>query len=603
MSWDDSESGNSSIGRCRMRVLAICAATAMVTGIAGFLQHGYSLLAAVYETLQMFFLESLDLPTPVPPLIELARWLAAASTLLAVLKLGGSLFRQERTGLRLHRMSGHTILCGLGQKTMRLIEHLRARNEEIVVIDKAPPADLVQDCRRAHAHVLAGDATDPDILSIVGVRRAKQVFAMCPEDSTNCEIAAQVRRIRSQSHGSTEAQPLSCHVHLGDVDLRSSLQSVFTKGSDAQRPADKESRVSLQFFDLFDLEARRLLREHLPLDGRGISKEDPHQSHMVILGFGRMGRALAVRAAQVGHFANGKRLRISVIDRHAERHEAALLFRYPRFREVCDLDFHNLEAETPEARSLLEQWCCDKETIPSVAVCFDNEPRALEIALQLQMTLGVCQVPIAIRMARQSGLARLLQKDDSRGVDGFSYIRPFGMYEDCCHPEFLIEGTEDNLARLIHGDYTQKQRQQRASPATNPAMRDWDDLDEDLRESNRQQAAHIPIKLRAIGCEAAELADPRPVVGSFEPDEIELLGQMEHARWVAERTLAGWTYAPGPKDPKRKTSPYLVPWDQLSSSIQQHDRDFVVLIPTLLGADKKKVCRQELSAGQSEGKA
>ena len=48
--------------RWQMRVLAICAAAALLTGIIGFLQHGDSLFAAVYQTLQMFFLESLDLP-------------------------------------------------------------------------------------------------------------------------------------------------------------------------------------------------------------------------------------------------------------------------------------------------------------------------------------------------------------------------------------------------------------------------------------------------------------------------------------------------------------------------------------------------------------
>jgi len=593
MSWDESESVSASNQHLQMRVLAICAATAMVAGIVGFLQHGDSLLTAVYQTLQMFFLESLDLPAPVPPLIEVARWLAAASTLLTVLKLGGSLFQEERMGLRLHRMSNHTILCGLGQKTMALIQRLRSAGEEVVVIDKAPSSDLTQDCRYAHAHVLVGDATDQDVLNLAGIRRARQIFALCPEDSTNCEIAAQVRRVRAQATGLAEAQPLMCHVHLSDVDLRSSLQPVFAKGNGG---------VTLRFFDLFDLEARRLLREHLPLDGRGITKEDSRQAHLVILGFGRMGRALAVRAAQVGHFANGKRLRVSVIDRHAETHDAALLFRYPRFREVCDLNFHTLEVETPQARSLLEKWCCDKETIPSLAVCFDNEPRALEIALQLQTVLGVCRVPIAIRMARQSGLARLLQEDHPSGMGRLSDIQPFGMYEDCCHPESLGEGTEDRLARRLHCDYVQRRCQQGASPATNPAVRDWEDLDEDLRESNRQQAAHIHVKLRALGCEVAEHTDPRAAVTAFEPDQVELLAQMEHARWVAERILAGWTYAPGPKNVERKTSPYLVPWDRLSAEIQQYDRDFVILIPALLDADKKKICRQAPSTDQSEGR-
>jgi hypothetical protein len=582
MSWIEAEHVSASGYRWQMRALAICAATAMVTGIVGFLQQGDSLFTAVYQTLQLFFLESLDLPVPVPPLIQAARWLAAASTLLAVLKAGGLLFQEERTSLRLRRMSGHTILCGPGRTTMRLMEHLTATGENVVVIDKNPPAELVRDCARTHAHVLGGDATDPCILNLAGIGRAHRVFALCSEDSTNCEIATQVRRVKSESHGSVCTHPLLCHVHLTDVDLRSSLQRVFAKDGGG---------VALRFFDLFDMEARRVLREYLHLDGRGLSKDDPRRAHLIILGFGRMGRTLAVRAAQVSHFANGKRLQISVIDRRAELQEQALLFRYPRFREVCDLNLHSLEAETPHIRSLLEKWCSDKQTLPSVAVCFENEPRAIEIALQLQTVLGIRGVPIAIRMACQSGLARLLQ--EQCGADGQSrlpYVRPFGMYEDC-GLEALTEG-EDRLARLIHLNCVEERCRQGAPVAGNPVLKDWEDLDEDFRESSRQQAAHIPVKLRAIGCEAVEQSDPRPAVDTFAPDHVELMTQMEHARWVAERVLAGWTFAPGTKDVQRRTSPDLVPWDELSPEIQQYDRDAVVLIPTLLAADGKKICRR-----------
>ena len=585
MATSGSESSGILGPRWQIRLLAVCALGALAAGMAGFVQLGSGPLSALYQTLQMFLLESLEVPTPVPWLIELARWLAAASILLAVIKVGSALFREEQTSLRLHGMSGHTILCGLGQKTMRLIEHLREAGEKVVVIDKAPPADLVQDCRHARAHVLAGDATDQDILQLAGVERARQIFALCPADSTNCEIAAQVRQIRAESSNAAQAGPLLCHVHLSDVDLRSSLQPVFARNN---------SGVTLRFFDLFDLEVRRLLREDLPVDGRGIAADDPRHAHLVILGFGRMGRALALRAAQVGHFANGSRLHISVIDRKADLQEAALLFRYPRFRAVCDLNFYSLEAETPQTRDLLAQWCCDEGTVRSVAVCFDNEPRALETALQLQTMLHDCRVPIAIRMARQSGLARLLREGHETGGEvQLLHVRPFGMYEDCCHPELLTEGAEDRLARRIHCDYVQRRRQQGISPQTDPAVQDWEDLDEDFRESSRQQAAHIFVKLRAVGCEVADRDDPRPAVTEFTPDQIEMLGRVEHARWKAERILAGWTYAPGRKDIARKTSPYIVEWDKLSPEVQQYDRDFVTLIPTLLDGDAQKICRQE----------
>jgi hypothetical protein len=72
-----------------------------------------------------------------------------------------------------------------------------------------------------------------------------------------------------------------------------------------------------------------------------------------------------------------------------------------------------------------------------------------------------------------------------------------------------------------------------------------------------------------------------------------MLGRVEHARWKAERILAGWTYAPGRKDIARKTSPYIVEWDKLSPEVQQYDRDFVTLIPALLDGDAQKICRQE----------
>ena len=51
---------------------------------------------------------------------------------------------------------------------------------------------------------------------------------------------------------------------------------------------------------------------------------------------------------------------------------------------------------------------------------------------------------------------------------------------------------------------------------------------------------------------------------------------------MAERTRSGWTYAPGPKDVAAKTSPYLVPWDDLDEDIKNYDRAPVREMPALL---------------------
>jgi hypothetical protein len=122
-------------------------------------------------------------------------------------------------------------------------------------------------------------------------------------------------------------------------------------------------------------------------------------------------------------------------------------------------------------------------------------------------------------------------------------------------------------------------------------MNDWDELNEDLRESNRQQTDHLFIKLRAIGCDAVAKEDPRPPVKEFTRDEIEMLERLEHRRWMNERLLAGWTA--GEHSESLRKNPNLVPWEDLDDGTKKFDREAVNKIPALLEADGMKVCRRD----------
>ncbi len=71
------------------------------------------------------------------------------------------------------------------------------------------------------------------------------------------------------------------------------------------------------------------------------------------------------------------------------------------------------------------------------------------------------------------------------------------------------------------------------------------------------------------------------------------MAKMEHARWIAERLLAGWTYAPGKRDFVNRTSPYIVPWEDLPEDVRDFDRQAVRKIPQLLAELGEKVYRCE----------
>jgi hypothetical protein len=50
---------------------------------------------------------------------------------------------------------------------------------------------------------------------------------------------------------------------------------------------------------------------------------------------------------------------------------------------------------------------------------------------------------------------------------------------------------------------------------------------------------------------------------------------------MQERLASGWTYGEA-KNTSEKTSPYLVPYDELSETVKDQDRDVVRSIPELL---------------------
>jgi hypothetical protein len=141
----------------------------------------------------------------------------------------------------------------------------------------------------------------------------------------------------------------------------------------------------------------------------------------------------------------------------------------------------------------------------------------------------------------------------------------------------------ENLARTIHKDYVRRKEVEGHTLTDEPSRLPWEALPEDLRESNRNQAADIGHKLAAISCEALmnngeydDLPELR-----FSREEVEQLAKLEHARWEQERRSAGWTFGPT-KDVDGKRSPYLVPWDDLPEDIRDLDRDTVSKIPEFL---------------------
>jgi hypothetical protein len=364
---------------------------------------------------------------------------------------------------------------------------------------------------------------------------------------------------------------------------------VFSLGSGSPRT---------RIFNIFETSARLLLRE-FPLDYVAIAEDDPRSVLLVLVGFGHMGEAVLVRSAMVAHYANGRGLNAIVIDYQARNKREQFRCRYPNFDEVCDVEFLSADAQDISTHTLIADYCRDRDRfLSTVVIAIDHDARALSLALALASRLD-SSIPIRVRLSDHSGVAELGERKRLPGQ-----ITVFGSLADAYSPAYVIEGALDRMARTFHEDFRRRMVASNQALPNAPNMLPWDDLDDDLLDSNRQFADHIEVKLRAAGSHSAaprDDDDSPPAAQSAYENNLETLAKMEHRRWMAERFLSGWNQ--GSKDSERRLSPYLVPWEKLDEHIRQYDRDFVQTIPSVLAQFGRQIRRGRTSHDPGEQKA
>ena len=518
--------------------------------------------------LQLFTLESGSVSGPVPWELQLARLLAPAIAGYAAVRALALLFRERLERFRVRFLRGHVVICALGRKGLLLARSLRQRGDRVVVIEGDAENDLIETARGYRATVLIGDARENHVLRNARVDRASHLVAVSGDDGVNAEVAVRAQELVGERKG----RPLTCLVHIVDPQLCSllSMQEIGRR---------KDQAFRLDYFNVFESGARALLADY---PAAGMSGEDQPR-HIVVVGLGQFGESLVVQAAREWRTTSGgaaNPLRVTIVDQEACRLTESMCIRHPWLSQVCVLQPLEMLFESRQFAEGGFLFDVDgRLDVSMIYICVDDDSQGLSAALILHRHVRRREVPIVVRMVHGAGLASLLGEEQLT-EDEFAGLHAFGLLERMCNPDLLFAGTYETLALAMHEEYVREKEREGETPETNPAMAPWADLEAGFKESNREQAAHIGAKLAAVGCDLAPLADWDAESFAFTSEEIEKLAKMEHVRWLDERQRAGWTL--GPRDPRKKVSPYLVRWDQLGEEIKEYDRIFIRGLPRFL---------------------
>ncbi|HYF50988.1 MAG TPA: NAD-binding protein [Planctomycetota bacterium] len=533
-------------------------------GLAAY-YHGqpFTRVDLFYMTLQLFVLQHTVDPGKADAALSFARFAAPLLASYAAVRALMAVLAEPLKTRRLAWLHGHVIICGLSRKGLQLLKDFQSQGVQTVVIEWDKENDLIETARAFGALVLLGDASEEVTLRKAGIDRASYAFAVCREDGVNAEIALIAERICGEG-GSGDGQQLTMFIHIWSLKMCELLKR---RGLLERRTAGFRCRV----FNIYENIAREVLRSY-PLDWQPIRKDDPRTVHLIIVGMGSIGECIALQAAKIGHFANGKRLQITAIDKSGRERRSQFLARYPFIHKVCDIEFLHGDFEDPDVLAQLERYARDPNRLISVAVCLADDSRNLAAAIYFSDAFKHAQIPVRVRMNRKAGLARLAEEPGGSG----RRLEVFIVTEGYCSEREIVGTERDKLAQAAHESY-------RAMAGANPYP-PWDDLAEEIKEFNRQVADHTDVKLRTIGCEnvPAGQADPN---FAFTPEETEILARMEHSRWCAAQYIAGYQFGKTPdgtRDLERRVHPMLIPWEELPELNRNKDRNNVVRIPEWL---------------------
>ncbi|MBJ37477.1 MAG: hypothetical protein CMD83_03280 [Gammaproteobacteria bacterium] len=128
------------------------------------------------------------------------------------------------------------------------------RPRELTVVERNPENLYVERARALGVHVLIGDVLDTNVLRKVNLHAAGHLVTFSGNDGTNVELAIKARNYMSTDPTSRQ---LRVHLHINDTRISAQLEEY-------AKFFDDSSAASVDFFSVYDLNARILMNEYPP---------------------------------------------------------------------------------------------------------------------------------------------------------------------------------------------------------------------------------------------------------------------------------------------------------------------------------------------------
>ena len=260
-------------------------------------------------------------PQLAPCTLEIARVTGVLFIVLAFVLAFIYNFREQLTllkiALRARLNKKFVLVCGLGWRGQSIVSDLRKQGIWVIVVEKNADHVYKSFCSYVGAKLVIGDANSAAMLEKVRFYKASEIYLVTDTDATNIAIFQKIDQWFTRHPNHERKEKLSCFIHIDDYRQRSFLDKTL----------QNKSKLWLRPFKVFETTARQMATRY-PVD-RFYQDSRADTAQLIIFGFSALAEELILAHLRLGHFVEGKKLRIRVFTPDPEKHQAAFEAAYP----------------------------------------------------------------------------------------------------------------------------------------------------------------------------------------------------------------------------------------------------------------------------------
>jgi hypothetical protein len=263
---------------------------------------------------------------------------------------------------------------------------------------------------------------------------------------------------------------------------------------------DDKSLLHIKMFSMAQNSAKSLFFEH-DIDGDSRKYIDSNRPFSIAV-VGNTNLALEVigHACEIAHFPNENVMTIYCIDNNIATLRRLVYHRYPNINDIptINLEFKKLNFQS---RKFYEEsfW---KNDITNIMLCHDDSQVNLDIASELADSTYLknikqksMETKIHIAIYENKKIANSINQNQEQ----FKYFDVFAETYKMASRDIVVDENMEVIAKCIHDAYAEKYDPNQTFNDKEIEKKWFENKALTDRDSNRAQAYHLPIKVKALG--------------------------------------------------------------------------------------------------------